>query len=382
MHEFLIKEIKNTDICTEIKKIGFDKAYALKGSEKFEYKNLKIYSLTPAQANILKQTAISCGCDCATHRDVITGKIELSDTVLSGSISQLKSIAQKLCFQPFGLKELGKNIEIFLNSLKINETKIVGILNVTENSFSDGGLYNDYESASKHIDEMISEGADIIDIGAESTKPYAYDVSSDKQLEKLIPIVKYAVKKSVVSIDTRNSDVAEECIKLGVSIINDVSGFDYDKKMPEIIAKYGVKVVIQHSKGTPQNMQDNPHYDNLIDEIYFALYNKINTALSFGIKKENIIIDPGIGFGKTAKDNFEIIKRIEEFKSLDCPVMAGISRKSFLGLQNETNLTKDIYTTALSTCLINGKTDYIRVHNVKFHKKLIEICKMFNSTPV
>lgn len=373
MHDFILRKLKNTDIETELHRIGFDKSYASKAVEKFDYKNIKIYSLTPAQANILKQTAISVGADCATHREVITGKIEKSDCILGASSSQIKKIAEKLKFQPFKLKELGQ--QLLLEKFQEHIVKLVGILNLTENSFSDGGLYNDFEKAKEHLLQMINEGADIIDIGAESTKPYSSAVSDKEQLEKLLPVIDFAKGKITISIDTRSSQVAEECIKTGADIINDVSGFDYDEKMPDVIAKYNVPVIIQHSKGTPENMQDSPKYNDLMEEIFFNLRNKINLAHSKGIEK--IITDPGIGFGKTQKNNFEIIKRSDELHSLGYPVMLGISRKSLLGIQNDDNESKDIYTLALNAIAIEHKVDYLRVHNVALHKKLLELLENF-----
>ena len=145
--------------------------------------------------------------------------------------------------------------------------------------------------------------------------------------------------------------------------------------MADVIAKYGVKIIIQHSKGDPQTMQDNPVYENLMDEIYLKLKEKVDFALSKGIKKENIIVDPGIGFGKTREDNFEILKRIEEFNGLGCEIMLGLSRKSLLGMKDETNEMKDIFTVALNTLAVENKVDYIRVHNVSLHKKLLEVLK-------
>ena len=378
MHDFTLKEITNTDITKELETVGFDKSYIFKGVEKFEYKNIKIFSLTPAQANIVKQTAISVGCDCATHREVITGKIEKSDCIVGGSISQIKKIAKKLQYQPFGLKVLGESLDNLVNVKKSAKTKIVGILNLTENSFSDGGLYNTFDKACEHLMQMIDEGADIIDIGAESTKPYSSAVDDKTQLEKLIPVIEFAKGKIPISIDTRSSVVAEKCIQAGADIINDVSGFDYDKNMADVAARYGKKVIIQHSKGTPDIMQNAPTYSNLVDEIFFSLKQKIDFALSKGINKENIIFDVGIGFGKTRKDNFELIKRIEEFYSLGCPVMLGVSRKSLLDMADEDNFTKDIFTVALNAFAVEHKVDYIRVHNVELHRKLLSMLEMFN----
>lgn len=373
MHDFILRELKNTDMETELNRIGFDRSYVHKAVEKFDYKNIKIYSLTPAQANIIKQTAISVGADCATHREVITGKIEKSDCILGASSSQIKKIAEKLKFQPFKLKELGQ--KLLAGCKTEHSVKLAGILNLTENSFSDGGLYNDFEKSKEHLLQMINEGADIIDIGAESTKPYSSAVPVKNQLEKLLPVIDFARGKIKLSIDTRSSVVAEECIKAGAQIINDVSGFDHDEKMPDVIAKYNVPVIIQHSKGTPENMQNSPKYNDLMEEIFLDLKNKINIARSKGVEK--IITDPGIGFGKTQKDNFEIIKRVDELHSLGCPIMLGISRKSLLDMSNEDNYVKDIYTLALNAVAIEHRVDYLRVHNVILHKRLLDLLENF-----
>lgn len=378
MHDFLLKELVTDNIEQELKNIGFDKTYTHFAKNKFEYKNFKIFNLNPAQANILKQTAISVGADCGTHREVITGKIENSSCILGGSYSQIIKISKKLQAQPFGLKNLGQMLENQISNSKTPEkTKIMGVLNVTTNSFSDGGEFYDFEKAIKHLHELIEDGADMIDIGAESTKPYSSPVSAENQLEKLIPILKYIKSHNIeipISIDTRSAVVAQKCIELGADIINDVSGFDYDEKMVDILSNNPqIKVVIQHSQGTPENMQNSPHYDNLMDEIFINLKNKVDFANSKGIKKENIIIDPGIGFGKTREDNFEILKRWKELKTIGCPILIGLSRKSLLGMPDATNEEKDMYSLALDSILMSENVDYIRVHNVKIHKTFQQI---------
>lgn len=373
MHDFLLKELVTDDIEQELKNIGFDKTYTHFAKNKFEYKNFKIFNLNPAQANILKQTAISVGADCGTHREVITGKIENSSCILGGSYSQIVKISKKLQAQPFGLKVLGQMLEQQVQGEKTPpKTKIMGVLNITTNSFSDGGKFYDFENSIKHLHELIDDGADVIDIGAESTKPYSSPVSAEAQLEKLIPILEYIKMNNIkilISIDTRSSIVAQKCIELGADIINDVSGFDYDEKMVDVLSNNpDVRVVIQHSQGNPENMQDSPHYDNLMDEIFINLKNKVDFAISKGIKKENIILDPGIGFGKTKENNFEILKRWKELRTLGCPILIGLSRKSLLGMPDATNEEKDMYSLALDSILMNENVDYIRVHNVKIHK--------------
>ena len=374
MHDFLIKEIITSDIKPEIDYIGFDKSYSNMAAAKFQYKNIKIFGLSPAQANILKQTAISAGADCATHREVITGKIEKSDCILGGSLSQIRKIAEKLQCQPFGLKFLGE--ELVKNYNRPRKTKVMGILNVTDNSFSDGGEFLEPSKAFGHLKDMVKDGADIIDIGAESTKPYSDPVPAEVQLERILPVLELVKKEKLnvpISIDTRSALVAENCIKAGAVLINDVSGMTYDWCMADVVAKYGVHVILQHSKGTPENMQISPDYKNLMDEIFLDLNQKISFALTKGIAKNKIIVDPGIGFGKTREHNFEILERIEELHSLGCPILLGLSRKSLLNMQDEDNITKDIYTVALNTIAIKKNVEIIRVHNVKLHKNLIRM---------
>lgn len=369
MSKFVLKEIKNSDLVKELENIGFDKCYREKGQEKYKYKNLKIFNLTIPQANILKQIALTVGADCAVHREVITGKVETSDVILGGSYSELRKIAEKLKFQPFSLKKLSEEIIKQLEKTT-SKTKLVGILNVTNNSFSDGGKYLDIDSAKIHFNQLIQNGADIIDIGAESTKPNAEAIPAEIQLKRILPLLD---KNYTISIDTRSSIVAEECLKNGAKIINDVSGLKYDPKMAEVIAKYDATVVIQHSINRQNQGSNVEPYQNVIDEVYLDLYKQTEYAKSEGIK--NIIIDVGIGFDKTLEDNFRLFNRINEFKSLGYPIMLGISRKSLLQLNNHTNEEKDIFTLALNTIAIEHNIDYIRVHNVKLHHQLIDIYK-------
>ena len=245
MSDFIVRELKNINGEEELAQIGFDSSYSSLATEKLKLKLIKVYSLTPAQANILKQTAISTGADCMTHREVITGKVEKSDAIIAATVSELKKIAQKLVFQPFSLRNLAEKLLTVCENASRKKTKVIGILNITDNSFSDGGKYLDINSAKKHLIEMIKEGADGIDIGAESTKPYSSPVSAELQLERILPVLKFIANENItipISIDTRSAKVAEEVLKLGNYIINDVSGFDYDKSMPEVIAKINAKL--------------------------------------------------------------------------------------------------------------------------------------------
>ncbi len=372
MKEFVVKTLNTDDIESEIEKIGFDSSYINKAADKCKFVNLKIFDLIPAQANILKQTALSVGADCATNKNVITGNCERSDVILSGSISHIKKISEKLKQQPFLLKDLADKL---LSSVvyKKERTKIVGIVNVTPDSFSDGGMYLNPKDAISHAISLVEDGADMLDIGAESTRPYSTGVPFDIQIERLLPVLKGLKNINVpISVDTRSSLVAEAVLDNGASIINDVSGLSYDPRIADIAAKYNAAVIVQHSNGEPENMQDNPVYSDVVEDIYFSLRNKIELAKYKGLK--DIIVDVGIGFGKTKEDNFTLLNRIEEFYSLGCPVMVGVSRKSLLGLSDSgNNDLKDALSLAVSYPLMQKKVDYLRVHNVKLHKQLLDL---------
>ncbi len=362
---------KVSSIENELEQIGFDSGYLKIAENKFRYANIKIFDLSVAQANILKQTALIFGADCAVNRNVITGNIEKSDAILCGSYRQLEKIANKLKSQPFRLAILGKNILDFLAPQK-RQTKLVGILNVTPDSFSDGGIYTDINSAKKHFVEMLEDGASLIDIGAESTRPNnAQTISTQEQIQRLKPVLEFAQKENLsdkISIDTRSSEVADYVLNCGVKIINDVSGFDYDSRMIDVISKYDAEIIIQHST---DKTEDYKEYSNVVEEIFLSLKEKIELANSKGINK--IVIDPGIGFGKKREDNFQILNKIEEFYSLNCPIMVGVSRKSLLGVKADNNLLKDELSVAISYPLAQKGVDYLRVHNVKLHKAMLDL---------
>lgn len=369
MNKFLLRQVEYNNIQDELATIEFDSSYREKIAEKFRYKNIKIYNLSLAQANILKQIALIFGADCAINKNVITGKVEKSDVILCGSYSQLVKIVEKLKFQPFKLAILAKEIEEFLIP-SARKTKIVGILNVTPDSFSDGGLYNEPYKAQQKLVELFEEGADMVDIGAESTRPNSISVSSEEQIKRLKPVLEFAQKefsgKLLISVDTRSSEVADFALNLGVNLINDVSGAEYDSNILKVVSKYNAGIILQHSKGTPS---EEPVYKNVVDEIFVSLNKKIAYAKEYGIN--NIIVDPGIGFGKSRKDNFIIIDNIEDFYGLHYPVMVGISRKRFIGLDINDNALKDSLTLAYSYSLIMKNVDFLRVHNVKLHKTLM-----------
>ncbi|WP_037029105.1 dihydropteroate synthase [Psychrilyobacter atlanticus] len=249
-----------------------------------------------------------------------------------------------------------------------NKTYTMGILNLTPDSFSDGGSYTDVEVAIKRAKKMVEEGVDIIDVGAESTRPGATYIEEEEELKRILPVIKRLVTEVDVpiSIDTYKSRVAEECIKVGAHIINDIKGLKGDPNMAEIVAKYGVSVIIMHTKGDPKNMQENPEYDNIIEDIKESLKESLDIAVKAGISPKNIILDPGIGFGKTFHGNLEIIKKLCEFKKLEYPILIGASRKGFIGnILGTPPLDRVEGNLAIAVISAYNGASIIRVHEVK-----------------
>ncbi len=253
----------------------------------------------------------------------------------------------------------------------------MGILNVTPDSFSDGGIYNTRNSAVKYALEMLDEGADIIDIGGESSRPGSDQVGENEELERVIPVVKEILNKrpeSVLSVDTTKSKVALEVLNAGAAMINDISALRFDPEMVNVIKQFNSAVALMHMKGKPKNMQENPYYKNVIEEVYDFLAERSSFAAENGIEK--IFIDPGIGFGKRVEDNVNLIQRLEDFKSLSYPIMIGFSRKSFIGKILDLEVDKrDEATMALNTLAISRGVKIIRTHNVKLG---VQSCKLMN----
>ncbi|MDY6856649.1 MAG: dihydropteroate synthase [Thermodesulfobacteriota bacterium] len=276
-------------------------------------------------------------------------------------------------------KDAIKRISCKKGNLNLDErTHIMGILNITPDSFSDGGLFCDPDLAVTHALKLVDDGADIIDVGGETTKPGSKPISADQELARVIPVVKRLSKMIDVplSIDTYKSAVAKRAIEAGAEMINDISALRFDPDMKVTAAKYGVPIVLMHMKGTPLNMQKDPRYEFLISEIIGYLKESIEIAQKAGIHPDRIIIDPGIGFGKSIKKrhNLEIIRRLSEFETLGMPILIGPSRKAFIGEILGTDVTQREEGTVAAVCaaVLNG-ANIIRVHNVGMIKRAVKI---------
>jgi dihydropteroate synthase len=257
--------------------------------------------------------------------------------------------------------------------LNLNKkTLIMGVINITPDSFSDGGTYNSAEKGLEHAKSLLDSGADILDIGGESTRPFAKPVPLSEELERVIPLIKELKKITNIplSIDTTKSEVAKQALLNGAEIINDVSALDFDEKMAFVAAEYNCPVILMHMKGTPENMQNNPSYNDLMNELEYFFSERIEYALKKKIKRNNLILDPGIGFGKTVEHNLIIIKNLKRLKQFDLPILTGTSRKTFIRKilgKDDSPMDPDVITGSIaSVCasILNG-ADIVRVHDVK-----------------
>ena len=257
------------------------------------------------------------------------------------------------------------------------KTHIMGVLNTTPDSFSDGGLYFDKTTAIRHALQMVEDGADIIDVGGESTRPGSDPVTIEEELRRTVPVIESIVKKIKipVSIDTYKSEVAKRALDAGASMVNDISGMRFDIKMPEIVSRYKVPVIVMHIRGTPRDMQRNTVYEALIPEILDYFRGCIRLAVDTGIPEDKIIVDPGIGFGKTYEQNLEIINKLDELTLLEKPVLIGLSKKAFLGkiLGNVPVSARSEGTAAAVAISIIKGASIVRVHDVKEMARVVKV---------
>ena len=251
---------------------------------------------------------------------------------------------------------------------------IMGVLNVTPDSFLDGGKYATREKAVDHALKMAEDGADIIDVGGESSRPFSKPVSIDEELMRVIPVVEGIRKRSSIpiSVDTCKASVAREAYRAGADVVNDISGLRYDPEMADVVSDAKVKVIIMHMKDMPETMQTAPYYDDVISEISTFFEERIQFAAAKGIEQDNIILDPGIGFGKRVEDNLKIIKYLDIFKRFDLPILVGTSMKGFIGKITGSTLKGRIEGTLASVAIAiwNG-ADIVRVHDVKKTRKVV-----------
>jgi len=355
---------------------------------KMGHLNIRIEGVSCRAANIIKQEMLAVGGDAAVARGTVACSIPATDVILMGTPKQLRKFAEKITRQPFGLALLAVSVARFLENINNqslvlktarrdialgDRTLIMGIVNVTPDSFSDGGRYLATDQAIAHALRLVDEGADILDFGGESSRPGALPVSPEEELARLIPVMEAVAKRvdTPLSVDTTKAAVARAALDAGAEIVNDISSMRFDDKMPAVIAGKGAAVVLMHMRGTPRDMQAGDlNYASLWGEILRFLEKRIDAAQKDGIGERQIVVDPGLGFGKSAEDNLKILRELRECRILGVPVLVGPSRKAFIGrITGGTPAERTEGTAAAVTAAIMNGADIVRVHDVGIMKK-------------
>jgi len=389
-HIIEINNLKQAEI--ELSKIKCDKTGISIMSNKATFKIIKMQKISAKDANLLKQTFLAKGGEVAVARGTADLSAAYTDVLICATLKQYKLALAQLKIQPWGLPKIARAIEAILYmgeqfpkreyywnkytlSIMPRRTLIMGILNVTPDSFSDGGQYNAIDTALRHVEEMIKNGADIIDIGAESTRPYGglEKISAEEEINRLAPLLEKVLSISGVpiSVDTYKASVAAEALNLGAHMINDVWGLQYDTGMANVVAQYDVPVIIMHN-------QSGNHYEHdIMSHIYDFLQASINIGLEAGIDFKSFIIDPGIGFGKTLEQNLLVMSRLEELKALGCPILLGTSRKRFIGEVLHLPVEDRVEGTGATVAVgITKGSNIIRVHDVKVMSRIAKMTDM------
>ncbi|MDD2497407.1 MAG: dihydropteroate synthase [Desulfitobacteriaceae bacterium] len=368
-----------------LKEIGTDDGGQKYMQPKALFITVKLDNLSLPAAAILKQEMLSKGGEAAVHRETITHRVDKTSVILMGTMFQYRKLITKLKGQPFQLARLAAELEILISNLTKDQklkiecvngpmnlgerTYVMGIVNVTPDSFSDGGKYDRVEKAVEHAWRLVEEGADIIDIGGESTRPGFAEVSAEEEIRRIIPVLKELTPRINVpiSVDTYKAEVGRRALEAGAAIINDIWGFQREPELAKVAAEYDCPVVLMHN-------QDGTDYHDLMGELILFLRKSIQIAESAGVATEKIIVDPGIGFGKDLDQNLEVMKRLDELKSLGKPVLLGTSRKSIIGQTLNLPVTEREEGTAATIALGIAKgVDIVRVHNVK---EMVRVVKM------
>lgn len=377
-----VVELSNEEqVRKELKGIGVYSKGASIMTPKALHALIRLEGVGVKEAHILKQEMLSVGGDAAVAKGVVDLTHKETDVFLMGTVKQLKRAARKLSMQPFRCpriaEEIGETLENYSKRsftlkaggrrLRMDRPLVMGVINVTPDSFSDGGKFLDAEAAIAHAKKLVKEGADLLDIGGESSRPGSDAIPAKEELERIVPVLDGIIDdvKVPISVDTCKPQVARKVLDMGVHIINDITGLT-SAKLADVVAKHGAGIVIMHMQGTPKTMQKKPRYDDVVADILRFLRERVERAEKKGICRESIIIDPGIGFGKTAEHNLEIISRLKEFKSLGLPILVGASRKSFIGkvLDKDVDDRLSGGLAMLSMSIQNGAS-IVRAHDVR-----------------
>lgn len=396
----VLSQRQEEELEAEMARVGSEWPGIVRMAPKAESFVVKVSNLRNPAILILKESFLSKGGDCAIHRDAITHRIDRSDCLLIGTYRAFTQVIADLKEQAFELPRVANEIQFAIDSFRSKtpgvpnleglpkpirtfyselrkRTLIMGILNVTPDSFSDGGLHNTPDLAAEHALRMVQDGADVIDIGGESTRPGSDTVTAEEEIARVVTVIR-ALSAQVevpISIDTFKPEVARAALDVGASIINDITGMA-DPRMRILAAERKVPSIVMHMRGIPQTMQEHVQYDDLISEIMLVLRQCVDAAVEAGLPKEFLIIDPGIGFAKTAEQNMEIIRKLADFRSLGLPILMGTSRKAFIGkVLGGVPANERVEGTAATVALsIANGANIVRVHDVCEMSKVARVC--------
>ncbi|BDY12251.1 dihydropteroate synthase [Hydrogenimonas cancrithermarum] len=359
-----------------LKQLECDKSGVAIMSKKMETLLFVIKDMPVGAANILKQDALALGAELAVPTGVVTCSQTHYDAVLMGTPRQLGYLVRKEKAQPFGLKKLAKELESFLHESR-HMTKIMGVVNANDDSFYPGSRYKE-RTAVEAIWKMIEEGADIIDVGGVSSRPGSEPVGADEELKRLVPIVdtirrEKLFERARFSIDSYTPEVVAYALENGFSIVNDITGLR-DERLGVLAKSYGAAYIVMHMQGTPQTMQKNPHYDHVVLDVDRFFMERIERAEKIGLGREEIILDVGIGFGKTLEHNLMLLKHMKHFTHFGCEVLIGASRKSMIHKIDPAPVEERLPgTLAIHLESIRRGASIVRCHDVKEHRQAIRV---------
>ncbi len=373
------KKIANQNIKEYLQKLDVDRGGVSILAKKTQLHLIEITNLHVGAANILKQDALSVGADTAVPRGTIIAKEPYVNVLLIATARELEKLSKKLLVQPFGLKEIAHFLESLLKVKKTKSVQIMGVINANDDSFFSGSRFRDKDAVEK-IEQMIADGADIIDIGGVSSRPGSQSVSKEEELARVKPILDAIAhhklyEKVTFSIDSYEPLVIAKALESGFGIINDITGLQNDEVV-KLGGAYNATVVAMHMQGTPQTMQKAPHYDDVVLDIYDAFEKMIQKADSFGVKE--LVLDVGIGFGKTLEHNIALIQNLEHFLTLGKPLLVGASRKSMIDMISPSTPQERLAgTLAIHLESVKNGASIVRVHDVYEHKQALLVQQKF-----
>ena len=387
----LLQLTRSAHVRQLFKRLGVDPVGIELMANKALHLNTLLERVPCAAANILKQEMIALGGDAAVARGTVSCTISYTDVLLMGTRKQLDQLILRLPRQPFGLKGLAQELSQLLNAassvprvlvgrscrLELSRPQVMGIINVTPDSFYDGGVCCDLDTALKQAEAQINAGADLLDVGGESTRPSAAPVAGERELQRVVPLITALNREFDVplSIDTSKALVATAAVEGGADFINDISGLSFDPQMAQAVAFSGAGLFVMHTRGRPDEMQLDTDYHDVVADVIAGLRSSVNTALSAGIPVEKIAVDPGIGFGKSLDGNLEILRRLSELSCLACPVLIGTSRKSFIGhVLKQHSPSERLYGSVASVALaVASGAHLFRVHDVAATRDAVDM---------